>query len=103
MQGQKLDLDDPNRLLVDEENVVRRTDISLVLANGDPEADAEVDRLLVLNDPPPTGTTSRRSFPRAACSGVWLGLSIPLTRPSSSVRACPVPILGLDWFSVWGS
>ena len=44
-------LDDANRLLVDEKNIVDRTDISLILADGDPEARTEVNLCLILNDP----------------------------------------------------
>ena len=59
----RLGLDDPDRFLVDEENVVGRADIRLILTDGDAEAGAEVDFLLVLNDPPRLGQHLRRSCP----------------------------------------
>ena len=46
-----LGLDNAGRFLVDKENVVGWANIRLILTNGDPEASAEVDFLVVLNYP----------------------------------------------------
>ena len=44
-------LDDADRVLVDEQNVIGGADIRLILTNGNPEACTEVDFLLILNKP----------------------------------------------------
>ena len=47
----RLGFDHANGFVSYEENIVCRTDIGLVLTNGDPGTGIEIDLLLVLNQP----------------------------------------------------
>jgi len=47
----RLGFDNADGLFINEQRVVGRTDIGLVLANGNPQARVEIDGLPVLNNP----------------------------------------------------
>ena len=84
----RLGLDNAAGFLVDEENVVGGADIRLILANGDPEAGAEIDLLLVLNEPARlrehlVDVVARRLF------GCPVGVRHRITRPSPLARNSP--------------
>ena len=74
----RLGFDDPDRFLVNKEDIIGGSDVGLVFPDGDTQAGAQVKFLFILYDPPASGKLSVDIIPGQLFRRLIHDLSIPL-------------------------